>query len=692
MPVKVCIEIVALNAEKHKYQLLLNPSQSISIGSASGCTIKSPGIPLKAALIVCKSAENIYLIALDSVCYKGKVLEKNGKINLEVNQPYTFGISLLKLSLVRYAYLSPEELNIGDVVKEGTVLKDGGFLIKKRVFSVDEPEHWIATKNGEEYTIKFLRDDYYTEKEIEQWKNSIETLIAARSPLIDNVVFYGNYYLLTYYAMHKYGDDVKRLDQYMGEGGLSIEEACHRILQIIEAVNFFAHKGILLREISPKNVRVVGNSTRLAEFGMARKISRKTIEKYSMTLQMSLNTIHSSTPGFDFSTLLGYEDSPMQVDFVDPEILCGKEGSIESDIYAVGVLFYYMLTGKTPFSDMKKLEIFILGASSTPLSLSSKDVKNHADTINELNAIIQKCIKREPEKRYHSFEDLMHDIYEYNQMYSIQTKLQALKAPIAQKWQSKPPVLEGASIYAYYFNKEIIPGDYYQYFPYNNEGKAKQSGIFLGDITDHGITSAIFLGVTRGILQMLAKKHAQGKPLFLDMEAFIRDLNDELGKSFCSSYFLCFLYGILNIDNYSFTYARGGIHAARFIAKTKQWEYPPEPKLEDKKVKVLGIRPSDELFLDRHTYFLSPGDHLVLFTDGFSEVVDEENNSLLGHQCLCERMLGPAIIENSSRKKTLDEMHEDIIQSFQSRLNRYTGRKGKSIFNDDATMLIIKIH
>src|SRR6202030_3244265 len=97
-------------------------------------------------------------------------------------------------------------------------------------------------------------------------------------------------------------------------------------LQICDALEYIHRHGVVHRDLKPENI-MVGAEDRvtLIDFGIAAKAGsrRLTFAKLSQTM---------GTP-----------------DYISPEQVRGKRGDGRSDIYALGVMLYEMLTGRVPF-------------------------------------------------------------------------------------------------------------------------------------------------------------------------------------------------------------------------------------------------------------------------------------------------------------------------------------------------------
>jgi tetratricopeptide (TPR) repeat protein len=85
--------------------------------------------------------------------------------------------------------------------------------------------------------------------------------------------------------------------------------------------------------------------------------------------------------------------------YLSPEILQGKPADVRSDIWAMGVVLYQMLIGRLPFQGSTLFEVTsaILRADAPPLP---------ASVPSELRRIVERCLEKQPEKRYQNASDV----------------------------------------------------------------------------------------------------------------------------------------------------------------------------------------------------------------------------------------------------------------------------------------------
>jgi serine/threonine protein kinase len=190
-----------------------------------------------------------------------------------------------------------------------------------------------------------------------------------------------------YFAM-EYVDGVT-LDRWLETVGPSLTRRIRLFLQVCDAVGF-AHRNLVVhRDLKPGNVLVgAGGQPKLLDFGIAKLLDPGERTDATQPLQQMV------TPAF-----------------ASPEQLAGEPVTTSSDLYSMGLLLGFLLTGQPVFKNTPNA-----GASwpqlldDIPPLPSSAGGRFARQIAGDLDAIVLKCLRRRPEDRYRSIEDLANDL------------------------------------------------------------------------------------------------------------------------------------------------------------------------------------------------------------------------------------------------------------------------------------------
>jgi serine/threonine-protein kinase len=185
----------------------------------------------------------------------------------------------------------------------------------------------------------------------------------------------------------------------------SPDEAVHFLLPIVHAVGYLHQQGIIHRDLKPGNILLQsishalpqstpdqGNaslsefSPKITDFGLAKSLARDDGVR-------TLSGIIVGTPNY-----------------MAPEQAAGKKNiTPAADIYALGAILYELLTGRPPYQAATPLDTLVLVLESEPAQPRSLRPAVPAD----LEAIVLKCLEKDPSKRYQSASDLAADLNRY---------------------------------------------------------------------------------------------------------------------------------------------------------------------------------------------------------------------------------------------------------------------------------------
>ena len=136
---------------------------------------------------------------------------------------------------------------------------------------------------------------------------------------------------------------------------------------------------IIHRDIKPQNIIISREGkVKVTDFGIAKASNS--------------NTITSNAMG--------------SVHYLSPEQARGGYSDEKSDIYSLGVTIYEMLSGKVPFAGDNTVSVAFLHIQGEAMPL--RELEDNIPL--SVDKIVQKCMQKRPERRYHSASELIVDL------------------------------------------------------------------------------------------------------------------------------------------------------------------------------------------------------------------------------------------------------------------------------------------
>ncbi len=231
--------------------------------------------------------------------------------------------------------------------------------------------------------IKIMLEQYANDPSFAaRFKQEAQAAAALSSPYIVNVYDWGKdgdtYYIVMELLR---GTDLKT--GLKNHGALEPRKVAQIASQICQALTVAHRHDIIHRDIKPQNIMVQPDGNiKVMDFGIARARNSHLTATNSV-----LGTAH----------------------YVSPEQTQGKELGPTSDIYSLGIVMYEAATGKVPFDGDDAISVALKQVNEAPVPPSQLNPKVDAN----LEAIILKCMAKDPSDRFQSAEELRRALADY---------------------------------------------------------------------------------------------------------------------------------------------------------------------------------------------------------------------------------------------------------------------------------------
>lgn len=231
-----------------------------------------------------------------------------------------------------------------------------------------------------------------------------------------------------------------------------------------------------------------------------------------------------------------------------------------------------------------------------------------------------------------------------------------------------PLDVPGLAITALCVPAREVGGDYYDFFRLPGD----RLGVLIADVSGKGTSAALYMAELKGLVLALSQRYDSPRELLLEVNRIISEHLD-------SRSFITMTYAVIDVVNRMMTFCRAGHTPLIFLPGPSPTE--PLVRILTPSGMVLGLRIEgaeekfDEL-LEEERVGLSPGDVIVLYTDGITEAMNLDND-LFGESRLSR------IVEEHGHLES-GELRERILREIESFV-------GAADQHDDMTMILLKV-
>lgn len=248
--------------------------------------------------------------------------------------------------------------------------------------------------------VKILREEYMGNEEMRRrFKNESKAMAVLNHSNVMRVYDVSFSDRMQSIVM-EYIDGITLKEYIEQQGSLKWKEAVHFTVQTLRALQHAHDKGIVHRDIKPQNIMLLSDGTiKITDFGIARFARSET----RTLTDKAIGSVH----------------------YISPEQAAGAATDARTDLYAVGVILYEMLTGRVPFE------------ADTPVSVALKQIQSTAVPPRQINPSIPEglqeitlhAMEKDITKRYQSAAQMLRDIDEFKRDPSISFEYKYLDVP-----------------------------------------------------------------------------------------------------------------------------------------------------------------------------------------------------------------------------------------------------------------------
>ncbi|MBX3085316.1 MAG: protein kinase [Anaerolineae bacterium] len=215
----------------------------------------------------------------------------------------------------------------------------------------------------------------------------------------------------TYYMVMEFidGQDLKKIIR--SSAPFTVERALHIGIQICAGIGYAHRAGLVHADVKPQNILLTGNdSVKVTDFGIAQALS--------IVQNQEKQSVVWGSPHY-----------------FAPEQATGEPPNTSSDVYAIGIVIFEMLTGKLPYSgaDQQELAMAHIREQVPHVVDYNPNVPVHLDRI------IYKVMGKEPSQRYRTADQLGRILISYQKQGQDVTQNQGTPPPATPQPVAKPP-------------------------------------------------------------------------------------------------------------------------------------------------------------------------------------------------------------------------------------------------------------
>jgi serine/threonine-protein kinase len=294
------------------------------------------------------------------------------------------------------------------IARVGMLLKDHeiqGVIGEGGMGVVYRAQHVVLEKP---VAIKVLHDRFARQTEVvEQFLTEAKAASRIRHPNIIDVTDFGTTADGLVFLVMEYLDGENLEERLRRIGRFTVFDAVNIVGQVARGLGAAHELGIVHRDLKPANIFLISREGR-------RRVVRRSPDEKGVRFEVAPEGNYDAVKLLDFGVAKFLDLGPSAATragaicgtpyYLSPEQAQEKPVDARSDIYALGAVFYEMLTGVVPFVGKSMLEILNGHVSGTvvPPSQRAPDagIDEHTD------AVVLRCMAKKPEQRFASADEL----------------------------------------------------------------------------------------------------------------------------------------------------------------------------------------------------------------------------------------------------------------------------------------------
>ena len=309
----------------------------------------------------------------------------------------------------------------------------GAFTIESRIAEGGMGIVYLARRSDEQFeqkvAVKLLATSLATEESRRRFLSERQFLANLQHPNIAMLLDGGETDEGVPYLVMEYIEGTP-IDVYCREKHLPLDDMIALFRQVCSVVHYSHTNLVIHRDIKPSNIMVTAEGVpKLLDFGIAKLLE----------------------PGFgDTGAAVTMRGARLLTPrHASPEQVRGGVITTASDVYALGILLYELVSGKAPYeitttmSPGETERVITTVQPPAPSDMAAGRMKHHLR--GDLDTIVLKCLRKEPQARYQSALELAEDLQRFLENRPILARPPTRGYLLSRYWKRHRPALIGAS-------------------------------------------------------------------------------------------------------------------------------------------------------------------------------------------------------------------------------------------------------